>query len=262
VQLVLTTVARLFGIRTRREFRLALRALAILLGACGAFAVDVLMEMHQFCWAIIPSACLIVLAIVEFVLADYLAEHSYPIETEKKLALLERQLGMTAVETLAEKLRRTIQSFRACDVGRVSGTVHIIIELSPSAELKTRYGLLQLTNYVGPYGGSKGRILTLEKGIIGRCARTGKVEYANFEDVTEYRRRMVQEFGFTHEEAEAHTTVARSYLAEPLLLSGTIIGVLYFFSPEAQVFPIAASASNLENRAQDFVDLLKTISIV
>lgn len=84
----------------------------------------------------------------------------------------------------------------------------------------------------------------------------------NFDDATEYRRRMVEEFGFSREEAEMHTTFARSYLAEPLLLGGTVIGVLYFFSSEPQVFPLAARGSDLASKGQDFVDVLKTVSIV
>ena len=259
---MLATLARWFGIRTRRTFRLAVRGMSIGIAACGVFAVNLLMELHKFWWAVVPSAVLVIVAIVEFVLADYLAEHSYPIATEQKLDLLERQLGKDTVAILAQKLDRTIESFQACDKSKISGTIHIVVELLPVPELKTRRGLLQLTDYVGPYGGSKGRITTLEKGIVGRCARTGNRESVNFDDVPEYRRRMVEEFGFTREEAEMHTRVAKSYLAEPLRLSGTIIGVLYFFSTEAQVFPFASSQSHLESQAQDFVDVLKTVSII
>ena len=167
-----------------------------------------------------------------------------------------------AVQAIEEKLRRIIGNFQACDTSQVSGTVHIIVELTPSPEVRGRNGLLQLTHYVGPYGGSKGRITPLEKGLIGRCARTGKTEVVNFSDVDEYRRRMVEEFGYSNAEAEGHTTVARSYMAEPLALGGEVVGVIYFFSPEPQVFPHAARDSNLSSSAQDLVDLLKTASIV
>jgi hypothetical protein len=140
--------------------------------------------------------------------------------------------------------------------------VHLIVELSSVPELKTRYGLLQLTDYVGPHGGRKGRITILEKGVVGRCARTGKTECVSFQDAAEYHRRMVEEFGFTRDETKLHTTLGRSYIAQPLMLGSTVIGVLFFFSSEPQVFPIAARGSDLRARAQDFVDLLKTVSIV
>jgi hypothetical protein len=259
---VLVTLARAVGIRTQRQFRLTFRGLAIFVGACCGFAASILTELHLFWWSTVPFLFLVLAGIAEFVLGDRLAEQSYPIGTEKKLSLLEHQLGIAAVQTLSEKLRRTIERFEACDTGRVSGTVHIIVELMPSSEAKVRFGLLQLTDYVGPYGGSKGRITTLEKGIIGRCARTGKTECVNFDDATEYRRRMVEEFGFSREETEKHTKIARSYLAEPLLLGGTVIGVLYFFSSEPQVFPLATRRMNLSLTGPDFVDVLKIVSIV
>ena len=254
--------ARAIGIRTQRQFRLTFRGLTICVGACCGFAISVLTELHWFWWATVPFALLVLAAIAEFVLGDQLAEYSYPIDTERKLRLLEHQLGIVAVQTLTEKLQRTIAAFQACDTGRISGTVHIIVELAPSPEARVRFGLLQLTNYVGPYGGSKGRITTLEKGIVGRCARTGRTECVNFDDVAEYRRRMVEEFGFSREETEKHTTIARSYLAEPLHLAETVIGVLYFFSSEPQVFPLAAGRMDLRSTGRDFVDVLKIVSIV
>jgi hypothetical protein len=259
---VLTGVAKKLGIRTRRQFRLAIRWLAVVIGVGSGFAVGLLMELHWFWWSAVPGVLLLLATIVEFVFGDYIAEQSYPMETEKKIALLERRLGALAVQSIADKLTRRIASFQACDTSQISGTVHVIVELPPSPEMKERYGLLQLTNYVGPHGGSKGRITTLEKGIIGRCARTGKMEFVNFADANEYRRRMVEEFGFSKEEAERHTTIARSYIAEPLFLGPKIIGVLYFFSSEPQVFPYAADASDLKSDTQDLVDLLKTVSIV
>ena len=114
----------------------------------------------------------------------------------------------------------------------------------------------------GPTAAGRGCVTTLEKGIIGRCARTAKRACVNFSDVHDYRRRMVLEFGFSRAEAEKHTTIAQSYIAEPLLLAGTLIGVLYSFLTEPQVFPHAARNSDLGSKGQDLVDLLKTVSIV
>jgi hypothetical protein len=259
---VLAAIARILGIKTRRQFRLAFRTLAVVVGVASGFAVGLLMELHWFKLSVLPGTLLLVATLVEFVLGDYIAEQNYPIETEKKLALLEERLGALAVERIGRKLQRIILTFEACDKAQVSATVHIVVELTPSAEVKQRYGLLQLTDYVGPYGGSKGRITTLEKGIIGKCARTGRRESVNFADVAEYLRRMVEEFGFSKEEAERHTTIARSYLAEPLSLGPKIIGVLYFFTSEPQVFPYAARDSDLSSDAKDLIDILETISIV
>jgi hypothetical protein len=253
---------RLLGIRTRRQFRLTLRGIAIFLVVSSGYAIGLLIQVGEFKWSILPMGILLIASITEFVLGDYITEKNYPIETEEKLDLLERQLGARAVQSISDKLNRIIQSFRACDVGKVSGTVHVSIALTPSAEHKDRFGLLQLTHYVGPLGGSKGRITTLDKGIIGRCARTKRQEHVNFFTRGEYLERMITEFGYTLTEAEKHTTLARSYIAEPLLIGEQLVGVLYFFTPEAQVFPLAARESDLPAKAQDIVEILKTIAIV
>jgi hypothetical protein len=73
---------------------------------------------------------------------------------------------------------------------------------------------------------------------------------------------MVEELGFSNEEAKAHTAIARSYITEPLVLDSRIAGVLYFFSTGPQVFPHAARQSNLTSHAQNLVELLETAAIV
>src|SRR5215207_5632642 len=160
-------LARRLGIRTRRQFRLALRGLAVALITLGGFAVAVMLEMKLFRLSGVPLIVVLGATVLEFVLSDRIAERSYPFETEKILDLLERQLGQRAVESITEKLELIIQSFQACDQSRISGTVHVLVNLDPTPEGSTRLGLLQLTNYVGPRGGNKGRITTLDQGIIG-----------------------------------------------------------------------------------------------
>lgn len=261
-------VARRLGIRTRRQFRLALRGIAVTTITLGGFAVAVLLEMNLFWLSGIPLVLLLGATVFEFVLSDRVAERSYPFETEKTLDLLERQLGQRTVESITEKLELIIQSFQACDQSRISSTVHVLVNLDPTPEVGTRLGLLQLTNYVGPRSSGKGRITTLDQGVIGRCARTGKPEYVNFADHAEYQQRMVAEFGFSDEEARGHTKIARSYITEPLILprppdnAEELVGVLYFFSTELQVFPLAARQSDLSSKAVDVVQLLKATSIV
>lgn len=259
---MLTRLTKAVGIRTRRQFRLALRAAAIIIGACSGYAVALLLTKSLLWWSVIPFLILLFSTVFEFILADLLTEHRHPFDTEKKLDLLERKLGARAVQNISQKLERIIMNFKACDQSKISGTVHLVVEMAPSPEGKLRYGLLQLTNYVGPRGGSKGRITTLDQGIIGRCARTGRIEHVNFADEAEYRNRMVEEFGFSKEEAELHTAIARSYIAIPIITESRIVGVLYFFSTEPQVFPIAASDSNLMEKTQDLLDVLRTASIV
>jgi len=68
---------------------------------------------------------------------------------------------------------------------------------------------------------------------------------------------MVEESGFAKGEAESHTTIGRSYLAEPLFHGPKVIGVLYFFTSEPQVFPYAAGECDLASDAKDLIDILK-----
>lgn len=228
----------------------------------SGYAVALLIAETKLWWSALPFAVLVISTIFEFVVADRTAEHRYPVETEAKLDLLERKLGTRAVESISDKLQRIIFGFKACDQTCISGAVHVVIELNSSLEGRTQFGLLQLTEYSGPGRGSKGRITTLDQGIIGRCARTGRIEHVNFADEAEFRNRMVEEFGFSKREADAHTKIARSYLAVPMINGSEQVGVLYFFSTEPQVFPNAARDSDLEAQAKDVLDVLKTASIV
>jgi hypothetical protein len=255
---------RWFGaLSARRRFRLTLRGVLVTVGLVAGYAISLLIDDKLYLASGAVFVVLLVASLLEFVFADYLAEKRYPYDTERKLALLEERLGIKAVSALREKLERTISSFRACDKNCISGTVHVTVDLAASADSTERRGLMQLTDYIGSRGGQKGRITTLEKGIIGRCARTGTQEIVNFADDAEYLKRMVREFGFYAVEAQGHTRSARSYLAHPLLSSeGDAIGVLYFFSTEPQVFPVAARDADLEAVAKDVVGVLQTISMV
>ena len=259
---MLAWFAKRLRIRTRRQFRMTFRGLAVFLVAATGYAVAVLLALSAIWWSVIPFLVLLAASIAEFALGDYFADRSYPIETEQKLEWLEQKLGARAIRSIEEKLKRIVASFEACDTSRVSGTVHILTPLPPSPEAPIRQGLLQLTDYVGQFGGRKGRVLPIERGVIGRCARTGKTEVANFASLEEYRRRMVEEFGFSSAQISEYTTIARSYIAEPLVFESNIIGVLYFFSSEPQVFPHSASNSNLAASALDLVDLLKAAAMV
>ena len=68
---------------------------------------------------------------------------------------------------------------------------------------------------------------------------------------------MVEQFGFSREEAERHTTAARSYMAVPIRSAGDVVGVMYFFSTEPQIFPHVASETMLDQNAAFIVGLLR-----
>ena len=250
------------GIRTHRAFRLSLRAVALAIGAIAAYHVSVFLQKNEFDAASRLSWLVLVMAFVEFVLADVLADRSFPFDTERKLARMEAQLGHQAIQTIEQRLTNLIAEFRCCEQNLVRATVHIIAELPPTADQKVREGLLQLTNYVGPKGGPKGRITLLNQGIVGRCARTGALETVGFADQQDYARIMVREFGFTPSETKSHTHTARSYLAFPLHYGSRVVGVLYFFTAEPQVFPHAIKSASLKNAADEIVNYMKLANIL
>jgi GAF domain-containing protein len=245
------------GVRTHRQFRLTLRAIALFVGLLTAFFVSVLVQEREYCWGFLLFIVVIITAALEFVAADVWADQSFPYDTERKLDLMEQRLGAQAITTIASRLKDTISTFQSCDPSKVSATVHVLVELSPTADQRIRRGLLQLTDYVGPEGGKKGRITLVNQGVIGRCARTGQIETVDFSDAQEYQESMVRDFGFTEEEAQRHTKTGRSYLAVPLRENSSLIGVLYFFSTEPQVFPRATNVDRLTDLGKEVVNYVR-----
>jgi GAF domain-containing protein len=73
---------------------------------------------------------------------------------------------------------------------------------------------------------------------------------------------MVQEWGFSQTEVDDHTKTARSYLAHPIVFETEIVGVLYSFSTEPQVFPHAARRQHLDDAADAITGLLRAAGIL
>lgn len=258
---IILAILRVFGIRTYRSFRLTLRAVSLLVGLAAAFGVIVMVEKQQIGLALSIYVIVCATAFIEFILADVFADQSFPFDTERKLALMEKRLGASVISTISSRVQQTIRQFPACENYRIKGAVHLIVELTSTADKRIREGLLQLTDYIGADGVArkrkKGRVTLINQGVIGRCARTGQLESADFADVTEYHSAMVREFGFTKTEADGHTQAGRSYLAYPLKNDVCLVGVLYFFTTEPQVFPRVADQTQLENVAQEMINYLK-----
>jgi hypothetical protein len=259
---ILLAALRLVGIRTHRAFRLFIRLFALLIGLFAAFQVALLIQKanseHAEYWHLVVIAA----AVIEFVLADVLAERSFPFDTERKLALMERRLGTNAIEAIVRILDDSISEFRGCNKSLVSATVHLLVEIAPSVDTRMRQGLLQLTDYVGPEGGKKGRLTLITQGVIGRCARTGEIEHVGFADEAEYSAAMVREFGFSRREAERHSKTGRSYLAIPLKRENVVVGVLYFFSSEPQVFPRSTNSGDLQKSANFISSIVNVVGLI
>ena len=247
------------GIRTNSKYRKAMRISSVVLGLIAAFFVSLLLESAENWFAALVLLLVIFFALLEFVFADSLADNSFPFETERKLELMEEELGSGAIKIISSKLESFIGELTGCDDKKVSSTVHILTEVNSSDSKSLRMGLLQLTDYVGLSGGRKGRITNIRQGVIGRCARTGEMEVVDFASREEYLKSMVKEFGFTKAETDMHTSSARSYLAYPIKRSEKMIGVIYFFSTEPQVFPLSANLDSLNKLSCDLSEILSLV---
>jgi hypothetical protein len=247
--------------KTRRSLRLALRLGALLVGLAAAYYADVLVHEKKYVCGLIPYGLVVVAALLEFVFADVVTNKRFPVETERKLQRMEQKLGAKAIATIQQRVVEIISKFAACDTTRICATVHVLIELAETADHRSRQGLLQLTDYVGPAQGSKGRIILIDQGVIGRCARTHSMETVDFASAEEYAESMVRDFGFTKHEASKHRKDARSYLAFPLLKSESeterFLGTLYFFTSEPQVFPRAVDETRLKDLSTEIVGYLE-----
>lgn len=254
----------LFVFPSGSQMRIMLRIVAIVVAVAAGYGFTLLMEEKKYAWAIIPALCILFASVLEFVIGDIFVENKYPSETQRRLKRLENQIGTATLQEISSQLQGTIEQLSPCDKTAVSATVHLLVEISPPPYRTRARALLQLVNYVGSEskGTGKGRVITLDQGVIGRCVRTGKRAVVNFLSLNEYRRRMVAEFGFTDLEARQHSGRGRSYVAEPLLNENTIVGVLYLYSHETQVFPLAAESGLLKNVAGQIVSLLRPLGVL
>jgi GAF domain-containing protein len=248
----------------RQRYRTNARLVILVLAAVSAYSFAVLLQEQDYLWALIPGAALGLLSISEFVLADIILDTRFPRETTMFLERLQRKLATTSThEEILRTLGRCVDSFVACDRERISSALHLTVETVEAGTAATSTGLVQISDYTRPgLGGRRWRVLKATQGIVGRCVRVGEMVHVNFRTDAEYRKRMVEEFGFSRAEAERHTKAARSYLAFPIINSGEVVGVMYFFSTEPQVFPIATDRAVLERNAEVIAGFLRAAEIL
>lgn len=237
-----------------RLFRLRVRFWFLFVGLLSAFVASVLIQDGRYEWAFWVALAAIASSLFELVVGDLWARRRYPASTQTLLERLEINFDRVN-QHVPEFVRQLIDSLRGCDSARVSGTVHLRVPLY-TVSGDSEEALVQLTGYTGA-GGRPWRFTPASKGIIGRCLRTKRQESVSFASEAEYRVRMVSDFGFLPAEAGAHTTTARSYLAQPIVAGGTLVGVLYLFSTEPQAFPYAVDTKALETAASNIAAFLE-----
>lgn len=248
----------------RRRLRTGIRVVVIITAAAALWAFSVLVQEKQYSFALGAAAFIALLSVFELFLADLLLDTSLPRSSRKFLEDLQLKLVSTSMkEEIIATLQACVGSFVGCDTARISSTVHLAVPVSDPRDDQASLRLFQPFEYTRPgLGGHRWRLTDPAKGIVGRCLRQQRKVWVNFRTAEEYRDRMVQEFGYTPDEASRHTTTARSYLAIPLVDEKRVIGVLYFFSTEPQTFPIAANEDRLRETAATIAGFLRIAEVI
>jgi GAF domain-containing protein len=252
---------RLPHLNEREKFRALLRAGAITIAAISTFVASVLFQESMYYWAALPSVFVLLSLLGEFIVADVITEEKYPARTSAILEAYEKK-ALSLQDPLLTLIQQAIGSLNACDNASVNGTLHLIVELFSPLDDKPTTAFVQLTNYAGRLGGKRWRFVDASKGIIGRCLRTKSPEFVNFSTQEEFNDRMMREFGFTYVEMQSRTLAARSYWAHPITANDEMVGVLYLFSTEPQVFPLAAHVQSLDQVCTNIVGVLRASSII
>jgi GAF domain-containing protein len=234
-----------------------------MIAAASLYAMSVLVQEKNYYLAILPSALLGLLSISEFVIADLIIDARFPPDTARFLDRLQKKMGSTSInDEIVDTLDRCVRTFQGCDRSQISSTLHLRVDvLAPDSS--RRRALIQVSNYtMKRLGGRRWRELDASKGLAGRCLRLGELVFVNFRDEGEFTRCMVEEFGFTSQEAEEHTQKARSYLAFPLKDEEETVGVLYFHSTEPQAFPHCSDVDALQAAADGIAGLLRAAELL
>jgi len=89
-------------------------------------------------------------------------------------------------------------------------------------------------------GYGAGRTYRVAQGIIGKAYRQKGPQVENFASDTDYRRRMVKEYGYTEQEMRKRTADRRSYLCYPIVRDDCdeVIALLYFDSDTPGTFSL------------------------
>lgn len=248
----------------RQRYRVRARLGAILIAAIGAYVFALLIQERLYWWALLPALLLAIATIAEFIVTDILLDRRFQADSAALLKRLREKLDTTPIHNeIIDALNGCVRNFRGCDPSLVSSTLHLRVDVLADSGSDVVPSLIQVSDYTKrTLGGARWRVLDPALGLVGRCLRLDEVVWVNFRDRAEYDRRMVEEFGFAPGDVERHTTSARSYLAFPLRSDGRLVGILYFFSTEPQVFPVAAEIAELDRAGAEVLRLLRVAKVL
>ena len=246
----------------RKRYRMRFRFGAIMVATVSTFFASIYFEEQLYNWALIPMTVLLIVSVSEFVFADIITDRKYPKRTGDILERLERCLH-DFEKHITDSINDVIQNLDVTDKTKVTGTFHLEVEkYTDGSSDDTESALVQIVKYTSRLGGRQWRLRSITKGIIGRCLRLQTEDYANFADQNEFNERMIKEFGFTRGELAKITENGRSYYAHPVFSGKKVIGVLYLFSTETNIFPKAIKPGDINCCCKSIAGFLNGANII
>jgi hypothetical protein len=95
--------------------------------------------------------------------------------------------------------------------------------------------LVQITPYVptGRYGSFKD-CLEVSKGIVGKCYRTGEIQFQGVDNSDDYRAELIEEWGFTKDDVKKISLDKLSFLALPVIRKDDTVGAVVFLDAKSK----------------------------
>lgn len=217
--------------------RLIIRSFYVTALTAVSFGSAILIQQTNYWWAALLALVGISLALLEVfqiprprkILCD-----QYTLDSR----IVDKILGPETVQTIENKLNQFYGQAGFPADWQVLLTAHLAIRSFHGLGIHSDWVLVQLTNYVGPHPRGKNRIISAHKGIVGRTFRSQRPQIVNFENENDYFTRMTEEFSFFANEANYHSTDARSYFAVPFGAEAGELpyGILYAHARISGVF--------------------------
>ncbi len=211
-----------------------MRALALALYSGGSSDWRVATERTETDWT---QAVALLLAVVALSYNFYI-RYRRGREDDEKLSMAENHEGLSAVLLVFQ----TMLEGRANQKLNKPAAVRVTLWAPEYRKQGSSVANLeQIVDYVGsPATRGRGRLHPISTGVIGRCFRTGEpvslTRPPEMED-QDWVQALVEEYGYTREEAESKLQKRAEFVAYPILLpDATPLAVLYADADQAHAF--------------------------
>lgn len=143
-------------------------------------------------------------------------------------------IGEWSIKNDSKSLNNVLNSIYKIVKSHCGGDIRCTIWMPCRFKKET---LKQILHYI-PAGYGKGRKLHQSKGIVGRCFREKRILSEHLEQDKDFKKYMVENWGFTVKDAEQLSLDRRSYMSLPILNKDrdSVLGVVYFDSDKLDEF--------------------------